>query len=389
MFPPELSPRKVKRKIQSDGVVSTGVAAADLLTREWVGRYLFDSLVKHDWVQTLSRSELRERSTSLVEITENHQQVPSPFVAQLPSGYILTETGLLLTQAMKIIEESAAHPEQVQQPMMAMSSRELFFGKFPAWRILTNTPPSYVDTLKTVASLIPRYPTNYYHWMIEVVPKIRYLKKFEKQTDTEVTILVPSNPQSFIIDTLNLLNWPNSKITSTNKQIIRAQNLIIPSTPQLNPRDFEWIRNKIIRQISTNKNERGVPSSQKNNVYISRANAISRRVRNEDAVMDVLTKYGFERYYLEERSLAENARLFSNADIIVGPHGAGLTDIIFTEDCALVELFGTRRNMAYKKLSGTIGVKYEPIYCEANGPDIVVDTKELENRVEALVNEVD
>ncbi|EMA57677.1 capsular polysaccharide biosynthesis protein-like protein [Halorubrum kocurii JCM 14978] len=100
--------------------------------------------------------------------------------------------------------------------------------------------------------------------------------------------------------------------------------------------------------------------------------------------MEVLKPYGFERYHLEDRSLAENVRLFNSADMVIGPHGAGLTDIIFTEDCTLVELFGARLNKVYEKLSKTLEIEYNPMYCQSEGADIIVDTAALEEQMNTI-----
>jgi capsular polysaccharide biosynthesis protein len=120
-------------------------------------------------------------------------------------------------------------------------------------------------------------------------------------------------------------------------------------------------------------------------VYVSRSGAVERRVLNEEDVMDVLADYGFKRYCLENRSLSENVRLFNQADIVLGPHGAGLTDIIFAEDCILVELFGDKIKQPYELLSDTLGVEYEPMYCQADGADIVVDTNQIEQKISQII----
>jgi len=116
-------------------------------------------------------------------------------------------------------------------------------------------------------------------------------------------------------------------------------------------------------------------------VYVSRANDIERRVVNEDEVLSVLSEFGFKRYRLEERSLVENAQLFADADVIVGPHGAGLTDIVFAGDGTLIELFGEKVKKPYRLLADTVGVDYEAMYCSPNSTDILVDTEELSKRI--------
>jgi capsular polysaccharide biosynthesis protein len=54
--------------------------------------------------------------------------------------------------------------------------------------------------------------------------------------------------------------------------------------------------------------------------------------------MELLRKDGFELYCLEDMSIVEQIRLFASARLVIGPHGAGLTNIIYCNHPALIEL---------------------------------------------------
>lgn len=380
MISNEFTADKLKRKLRDDGLKSTLVAAGDLLTRKQLGRRVFDPLVEKGFIETTTQEELRANASRTVAVSRSTNGTKAPFVALVGSGRILSETGLALTDRFGIIEDSAAEPAQAQQAMMAMLSRELFYGDVPLRRLLNGSgPPDASATLNTIAPLVPRYP-NYYHWMIETVPKIRYLRAFKNTTGENVTVLVPDDPPSFINETLRLLGWPQSKVVHATEPAYTVRNLVVPSYPERHVSDFTWIREEILDTVSDEP-----MSKSANNVYVSRANAIERQVLNENEVMDVLSEFGFSRYLLENRSLAENARLFAEADVVVGPHGAGLTDIIFAGDCTLLELFGEKIKEPYELLAETLGIEYEPMYCTAEAADIVVDTDKLERKVSKLV----
>jgi len=379
MIPTEFSGRKLRRKLAADVPVETVRAAGDLVTRKRLGRPVFDSLVKRDVVRTLPRNELRRRAKT-VDVPNSAS--PKPFSSLITNGIVLTETGLVLTEAFEILEESAAGPEQAQQAMMAMLSRELFYGMLPLRGLLFGSwdTESLNPDSGPIAPLIPRYPDNYYHWMVETVPKIRYLRAFETEQEP-VTLLISADAPPFVDETLDLLGWPDSRVVRANHDIYRVTELVVPSFPDRRPADFKWLREEILESAPDHIPESG------NNVYVSRSNGVERRVVNEDEVMDVLSKFGFERYLLEERSLAENARLFADADVIVGPHGAGLTDIVFAGDATLIELFGEKVKQPYKLLAEAVGVDYETMYCTPESTDIVVDVEELDERVARALEE--
>jgi hypothetical protein len=380
MISSEFSYDKLKRKLRDDGLKDTLIAAGDLLTRKRFGRPVFDQLVEKEFIETISRDELRTNARRTFPVSTPENEDAEPFVALIGAGRTLSETGLVLTDRFGIIEESAAEPGQAQQAMMAMLSRELFYGDVPIRRLFGwRGSDDGSATLDTVAPLVPRYP-NYYHWMVETVPKIRYLREFEDAIERSVTVLVPADAPPFVAETLRLLEWPQSKIAYATEPVYLVRNLVVPSYPERHASDFEWIRQEILEAVLTESEPGGG-----GNVYVSRANAIERRILNEDEVMDVLSNYGFERYCLEARSLTENVRLFNRADIVVGPHGAGLTDIIFTEDCTLLELFGEKVKEPYELLADTLGVEYESMYCQADAADIIVDIEQLERRISQLI----
>jgi len=52
---------------------------------------------------------------------------------------------------------------------------------------------------------------------------------------------------------------------------------------------------------------------------------LTRRIINEHEVIEALATFGFVAYALEEMSFSEQVRLFSQAEMVVAPHGAGLT----------------------------------------------------------------
>jgi hypothetical protein len=78
----------------------------------------------------------------------------------------------------------------------------------------------------------------------------------------------------------------------------------------------------------------------KRRIYISRNDAKARRVANEEDLAPVLADLGFEVHILKGMPLAEQVRLFQEAEIVTGPHGAGLTNIAWCRPgTKIVEFF--------------------------------------------------
>jgi capsular polysaccharide biosynthesis protein len=131
-------------------------------------------------------------------------------------------------------------------------------------------------------------------------------------------------------------------------------------------------------------------------LYISRADAAHRRVLNEDAVFALLSDYGFTQLQLSELSFAEQIVAFADAEIIVGPNGSGLGNLVFCQPhTRFIELLPRSNIGALRVLCASAGLEFgyiKSVDCNEdtawNGlADLVVDTelvKEFLERVYGL-----
>lgn len=75
-------------------------------------------------------------------------------------------------------------------------------------------------------------------------------------------------------------------------------------------------------------------------IFISREDALHRKLLNEDEVVTTLEKYGFRLIKLSALSFLEKIQLFNSAEVIVSPHGAGLANLTFCNPgTKIIELF--------------------------------------------------
>ncbi|MGE5094283.1 MAG: glycosyltransferase family 61 protein [Betaproteobacteria bacterium] len=95
-------------------------------------------------------------------------------------------------------------------------------------------------------------------------------------------------------------------------------------------------------------------------LFVLRNGAATRRLLNQEAVAAMLaSRFGFETVDPAAMTLDEQVRAFRDAEAIVGPHGAGLTNMIFAaRPAVLVEFFHSEQQIFYHSLCYALGARH-------------------------------
>ena len=176
----------------------------------------------------------------------------------------------------------------------------------------------------------------YYHWMIDVLPRIGVLARSGIVWEHIDWFVVNSVTKPFQNETLTTLGIPCEKIIESDRMPhIKASMLVVPSFPG----HLDWVPQGTIDFL---RQSFMTPSASDGyrRIYVSRAGAKYRQVVNESEIITLLEQYGFVSLSLETLSVAEQAAIFAEADVIVSPHGAALTNLVFCQPgTKVLELF--------------------------------------------------
>lgn len=168
---------------------------------------------------------------------------------------------------------------------------------------------------------------NYHHWLVECLPRLRYA--FEWGELADCWVVVPGRMSPFQRDSLQLLGLDSRRLLPFDGQTWRFEQLYFPSIGVFSPVELGWLRQRLYRP----------KGGATRRLYISRRDAQTRRLWNEEALWPILGRHGFEVLTLTGRTVAEQLELFATASHIMGPHGAGLTNLLFAPAGAtLIEL---------------------------------------------------
>jgi hypothetical protein len=125
---------------------------------------------------------------------------------------------------------------------------------------------------------------------------------------------------------------------------------------------------KVVSQIKSEAKLLSVSAESKKQggrIYVSRASAFTRRIVNEDKLLPFLEKYRFQVVRFEKYSFLEQVEIAENARVLVGPHGAGLTNLLFVNSPGRIgEIAGQGGVPCYSFMSRQLGHKFSRLIVE-------------------------
>lgn len=213
------------------------------------------------------------------------------------------------------------------------------------------------------------WPLNYCHWIVDGLTRLAYLGFDARRRDCYVATCEITT--AWQLETLKKCGFDEDRIIGlSNFSGVRARKLIVPCdlspishhpAAKGAPWALDYLRASLGYGVTAGAGG-VVTHSTGRKLYVSRNDAKGRRVLNEDELFAALRPAGYERVELSGMSVAEQARLFSSASHIIGIHGAGLTNIVFTDrHCQLLEIFPkTYGTPAYYVLAAAQELPY---YC--------------------------
>jgi tetratricopeptide (TPR) repeat protein/capsular polysaccharide biosynthesis protein len=255
---------------------------------------------------------------------------PKTFVAAIPNGrvWIVPQQNYwLICNAIAVITPDNYLLADVSRdyPGFLPGCEKHDVRKHSVFNLESFPPLKQIDG--SVAVLSGLSGNVYFHWMVDVLPRIELLRRSGRDLAEIDWFLVNSCQHEFQRESLRILGIPEEKVLESDRiPHIQATELIVPSFAGYLGWPPGWaidfLRREFLKGI--------IPSSNyPKRIYISRSKARYRRVLNEEDVVEVLAESGFVSILPESMSLAEQIAHFYHAEVIVAAHGSGLTNTIF------------------------------------------------------------
>jgi len=306
---------------------------------------------------------------------------PTPFVRELSDIELTGRWGLAITGKNRYVVEEA---EGSVRRLVDTITRTSIDRQVPLHVGVEN------EISKPSVSMVGRFSTEYFHWFSDYLPRLIGMEGYEARTGREPELLIPDEAPQWLRQSLRWVGPSSARWRTWEGGRKHVKTLVIPSLRKagyddtcegwgfVSPTALRWVRERMMDGAKAEH-------ASTERIYISRADADLRQVTNESAVMSHLSNKGFERYVLSEMTMKEQVDLFSSAELVVAPHGAGLINMIYGDHISVVELFGDNVHPCYYAIAAGFGFEYRYLLCEPVGKSMRVDVERLDEVVSEAI----
>lgn len=245
-------------------------------------------------------------------------------------------------------------------------------------------------TIEKCVHLCPIIGINYFHFFSDIINKIWLLEKYNIDTKVPLVINFDAYKLPFVKDIINLDYFSKyTFIIQKKDDFIKAKEIIC-----IRPLPYDinlW--NKTLDVLGKKP-----AANPERKIFLTRKGISGRSIKNIEAVLSLITQYGFEVLYTEGLSLFDQKEIFENTKYFVSIHGAGITNIMFCNATQLrmLEIFPENRiGTQYYWMSNMLGIRaYDCMMSQQTGDsnaqfshnkELEIDLDVLEKKLQRML----
>jgi hypothetical protein len=282
-------------------------------------------------------------------------------IAEISDVLIMRDTPIIITKTGKLVRDAFGAnlcPRRIEKILESFGIHDdiELFDQNKRKKILKKQ-----KEINTACLLISGWD-GYGHWLIEHALRLKKLEDYENLNSKKVRVIIEENAPKWKTQYLEKIGWKREDVIYWAGGVKKVKKLVLPLYSEPKYKDILWLKKKMLKgeKDFTKKNKR---------IYISRKKSLRRAVLNEEEILSLLKKYKFCVEYLEDLSAIEQALLFSQAEIVIGTHGAGLINILFSDKIKVMEIFGNidgyiDGRLGFYQLSLVMNHLYKPYVCD-------------------------
>lgn len=296
---------------------------------------------------------------------------PDIFACEVPNAIYHNGTGLVCTSDFRAIGDS-----QMEYRLPWCKP----FNWFKPIRV-KHMPGTYATINNTFWKF-------WWHWLADCLPRIYCLQL--AYPNQRIVLLMPAEMGTSFRESLASVLPPQFEAKYLPSKVwVKVDRMLLPSyvstraNGHLPAGYYEFIRQRVFAKF-------GLPPEheQIERIYVSRANAEYRRIRNEEQLIELLAGYGFKAVKPETLRFREQVNLFHRAEVIVSAHGSNWGNILFSGKIKIFVLYPDRKpNTHIYTMAKALGQEHYFLAGEepSENSDFTVDLAAIED---VLTNEM-
>jgi capsular polysaccharide biosynthesis protein/Tfp pilus assembly protein PilF len=270
---------------------------------------------------------------------------PETYLAEVPDATVIGGETVVLTSSGDLLLDLATHPDAGRFDLAEGVLRWAEQGA-----ALLDAQVASDEPIEAAIHLAGVSSGNYFHWLLEFLPRIACLEAGGTGTDVATLPLLVDRavhqvPQ--LVEALTAVDGGGRRLIVLEPgRARRVRRLVVPS-------QLAWLPNNLrdgleLRAEDSHISEEAIrflrdrllPSDARpsrparRRIHLARPQ--SRRLLNASELDPVLAEFDIESVQPELLSLADQVRLFADADLIVAESGAALTNIVFAPPSARI-----------------------------------------------------
>jgi capsular polysaccharide biosynthesis protein len=210
---------------------------------------------------------------------------------------------------------------------------------FPDGRRFVVSLPAPAISIDTPCVLLAG-DENYSHWLTRNLTKMFLVEGHPGYA--ALPLLINEDLSGYQREYLALLGISEERLIKVPRgAVVACRDLVVPTQLRNHPRmrqGIDWLRGRLAKCMATD--------APRDLLFLSRKDSSTRVLLNEDELARALEALGFRTMIAGTMSVAQQVDAFSRARVVVGSHGAGLTNLMFAP-CGALAIEITSANIAH------------------------------------------
>jgi hypothetical protein len=233
------------------------------------------------------------------------------FTCEVPEAFVHVGTGLVCTRDFKAIIDCHSY-------LLRLKTNPQFTWFKPLHRRRLPASPSGTR----YAVVVDTWAFNWHHWLSDNLTRLYSLSL--AYPNDRIVLVTPMKLKKDWKDSLAASLPPQFELQIEHDDVwVQVDRLVLPSfvtnrgNYHLPPGYYETMRKTAFAHL-------GLPqeTEPRERLYVSRALGRSRRILNENELVQMLCRYGFKSILPEKMPFKEQVDLYRRAEVVVGVYGA-------------------------------------------------------------------